>query len=262
MRTLERLLPILVGALFLVGWEIAVRWLKVPLFVLPPPSAILQSLIDDFPSLLGSLFFTLEITVGAFLLASLAGVLLACLFSHSRLAERALMPYAVILQVTPVVAIAPLIILWVGLDNAWAALFILATLVAFFPVLSSSLLGFRSVDHGLRNLFRLYGATRWQIFTRLELPSALPFMLSGMKVAGGLALIGAIVAEFVAGSGTATGLAWRIVEAGNRLNMPRMFAALLLLSAMGILLHVGLSALENLLLRHWHESKLRREGNS
>jgi NitT/TauT family transport system permease protein len=258
-RTWRILLPGLVGLLVLSAWEGLVRWLEVPIFVLPPPSAIAISLVRDFPSLLESLVFTLRITLGAFLLASLAGVSLAILFAHSRLAERALMPYAVVIQVTPVVAIAPLVILWTGLDNAWAALFILATLVAFFPVLSSSLLGFRSVDRGLRNLFRLYGATPWQVFWRLELPSALPHMLAGMKVAGGLALIGAIVAEFVAGSGTASGLAWRIVEAGNRLNMPRMFAALILLSATGILLHVILSAIEQLLLCHWHESKMRQE---
>ena len=258
-RTWRILLPALVGLLALSVWEGLVRRLQVPVFVLPPPSAIAVSLVWDFPSLLGSLFFTLKITLGAFLLASAAGVSLAILFAHSRLAERALMPYAVVVQVTPVVAIAPLVILWTGLDNAWAALFILATLVAFFPVLSASLLGFRSVDRGLRNLFLLYGATPWQVFWRLELPSALPHMLAGMKVAGGLALIGAVVAEFVAGSGTASGLAWRIVEAGNRLNMPRMFAALILLSGTGIALHVALSALEHRLLCRWHESRLKQE---
>lgn len=253
------LLPTLVGIFALSAWEISVRALEVPIFVLPPPSAIAVSLVEDMPSLFDSLVFTLKITIGAFLLASLAGVSLAILFARSRLAERALMPYAVVMQVTPVVAIAPLVILWTGLDNAWAALFILATLVAFFPVLSSSLLGFRSVDRGLRNLFRLYGANSWQVFWRLELPSALPHILAGMKVAAGLALVGAIVAEFVAGSGTATGLAWRIVESGNRLNMPRMFAALILLSTTGILVRAALSAIEHLLLRHWHESRMKNE---
>jgi NitT/TauT family transport system permease protein len=259
MRGLNYILPALVGIAFLSLWEFLVRFYDVPIFLLPPPSVIAVTLLQDFPSLLLSLVFTLKVTLGAFFCASVSGILLACLFAHSRLAERALMPYAIILQVTPVVAIAPLVILWVGLDNAWAALFILATLVAFFPVLSNSLLGFRSVDRGLRNLFRLYGATRWQVFFRLELPSALPFMISGMKVAGGLALIGAIVAEFVAGSGTASGLAWRIVEAGNRLNMPRMFSALFLLSATGIGLHGLLSLIEFWLLRHWHESKRRQD---
>jgi len=256
---LKFLPAMIVGILFLAAWEGLVRLLQVPLFLLPPPSLIAASLAEDFPSLFDSLLFTLQITLGAFALASLGGIALAILFAHSRPIERAFMPYAVALQVTPVVAIAPLVILWVGLDNAWAALFILATLVAFFPVLSATLLGFRSVDGGLRNLFRLYGATPWQIFLRLELPSALPYMLAGMKVAGGLALIGAIVAEFVAGSGSATGLAWRIVEAGNRLNMPRMFAALALLSAAGIGLHWVLSAIERALLRHWHESQVERE---
>ena len=253
-------LPLLVGLTVIGGWEALVRALAVPVFVLPPPSAIAISLVKDFPSLWPSLLFTLRITVGAFVLALTAGVALAVLFAHSRLAELALMPYAVVLQVTPVVAIAPLVILWTGLDNAWAALFILATIVAFFPILSSTLLGFRSVDHGLRNLFQLYGASRWRIFLWLELPSALPQLLAGMKISGGLALIGAIVAEFVAGSGTATGLAWRIVESANRLNMPRMFAALILLSATGIGLHLLLSGLEYALLRRWHESAIKRNG--
>jgi NitT/TauT family transport system permease protein len=259
MKKLDIALPALVGLCFLALWEGLVRYCRVPVFVLPPPSTIALSLIEEFPSLCGSLLFTLQITLGAFLLASIGGILLACLFAHSRPIERAFMPYAIMLQVTPIVAIAPLVIIWTGFDNGWAALLILATLVAFFPVLSSSLLGLRSVDRGLRDLFRLYGANRWQIFLRLELPSALPHMLAGMKIAGGLALIGAIVAEFVAGSGTATGLAWRIVEAGNRLDIPRMFAALLLLSVTGITLHVGLSAIEHRLLRHWHESRQKRE---
>lgn len=252
-------LPALVGMIVLAAWEWAVRAWDVPEFLLPAPSAILTALTTDYLSLIDSLLFTLRITLGAFACASFGGIALACLFAHSRLAEKALMPYAVILQVTPVVAIAPLVIIWTGLDNASTALFILATLVAFFPVLSASLVGFRSVDRGLKNLFRLYGANPWQIFFRLTLPSALPYMLSGMKVAGGLALIGAIVAEFVAGSGTATGLAWRIVEAGNRLNMPRMFAALLLLSVTGIVIHLLLSGLEYWLLHSWHESKRRKD---
>jgi len=258
-RWLNLGLPASIGITALAVWEILVRAFAVPIFVLPPPSAIAVSLITDFPILFESLCFTLSITVGAFFLAVFSGVGLAVLFANSRLVERALMPYAIILQVTPIVAIAPLIILWTGFDHAALALFILATLVAFFPVLSSTLLGLRSVDHGLRNLFELYGASRWQIFHRLELPSALPNMLAGMKVAGGLALIGAVVAEFVAGSGTATGLAWRIVESSNRLNMPRMFAALFLLSVCGIGIHVLLRALEVRLLSRWHESIAKRE---
>jgi len=163
-----------------------------------------------------------------------------------------------VLQVTPVVAIAPLIIIWVGFERINVALVILASIVAFFPIVSNMTLGLRSADSNLVDLFRLYGASRWQVFRRLQMPTALPLLLSAMKVSGGLALIGAVVAEFVAGSGTATGLAWRIVEAGNRLEIAKMFAALGLLSAVGILNFYALSALEWALLHRWHESALKR----
>jgi NitT/TauT family transport system permease protein len=266
MTTAERLLiaariilPLAVGAMMLGIWEFLVWYHAIPKFVLPPPSMIWRSLIDDFGTLAPSLWLTLVITVEAFTLAVVGGVALAVLFSQSRLLELALFPYAVILQVTPVVAIAPLVIIWVGLDQVEGALLILAWLVAFFPILSNTTIGLRSADHNLRNLFELYGASRWQILTQLQLPSALPYLLSGMKISGGLALIGAVVAEFVAGSGSSTGLAWRIVESGNRLNIPRMFAALLLLSALGIIIFMVLTTLQHLLLRRWHESAMPRE---
>jgi NitT/TauT family transport system permease protein len=253
------ILPLAVGAMMLGIWEFLVWYNGIPKFVLPPPSMIWRSLIDDFGSLAPSLWLTLVITMEAFALAVIGGVALAVLFSQSRILELALFPYAVILQVSPVVAIAPLVIIWVGLDQVNEALLILAWLVAFFPILSNTTIGLRSADHNLHNLFQLYGASRWQVLTQLQLPSALPYLLSGMKISGGLALIGAVVAEFVAGSGSATGLAWRIVESGNRLNIPRMFAALLLLSALGIIIFMVLTALQHLLLRRWHESAMRRE---
>src|SRR6202030_497892 len=170
-----------------------------------------------------------------------------------------LYPYAVILQVTPVVAIAPLILIWIGYERIELALVLIAWIVAFFPILSNTTLGLRSADHNLIDLFRLYGASRWQILRRLQLPTALPYLLGAMKVSGGLALIGAVVAEFVAGSGTATGLAWRIIEAGNRLEIATMFAALALLAALGVAIFAALSGLEYLLLRRWHESALRKQ---
>jgi NitT/TauT family transport system permease protein len=186
-------------------------------------------------------------------------VLFAVLFTRSKLLELSLFPYAVVLQVTPVVAIAPLIIIWVGLDHVERALLILATIVAFFPILSNTTTGLKSADHNLHNLFELYRANRWQRLIELEFPSALPYLLAGAKISGGLALIGAVVAEFVAGSGSGTGLAWRIIESGNRLNISRMFAALLLLSALGVVIFFVLTALETRLLRNWHESAVRRE---
>jgi NitT/TauT family transport system permease protein len=257
--SLRILVPIALGVAFIAAWELLVRYLAIPRFVLPAPSMIAAALIDDFSPLVGSLWVTLKVTLAAFAVALMLGIVFAILFVQSRLFEVSLFPYAVMLQVTPIVSIAPLVLIWVGLDHLERALLILATIVAFFPILSNATLGLKSVDHNLQNLFDLYGATRWQRLKELQFPSALPYLLGGMRISGGLALIGAVVAEFVAGSGTGTGLAWRIVEAGNRLNIPRMFAALLLLSLLGISIFFGLSALEYLLLRKWHESAVGRE---
>ena len=258
-RSLRVVVPIIVGIVFVAAWEGLVRYLAVPRFVLPPPSMIVTALVDDFFPLVASAWVTLKVTLSAFIVALVLGVVIAILFAQSRLFEMSLFPYAVVLQVTPIVSIAPLVLIWVGLDHLERALLILATIVAFFPILSNTTLGLKSVDHNLQSLFDLYGATRWQRLKDLQFPSALPHLLGGMRISGGLALIGAVVAEFVAGSGTGTGLAWRIVEAGNRLNIPRMFAALLLMSLLGIVIFFSLSALEYALLHKWHESAVGRE---
>jgi NitT/TauT family transport system permease protein len=249
-----RLLPLLVGVIVLAAWELSVRWLQVPLFVLPPPSLIAKAFVDNFESLISALWVTVQMTVAAFVASFVGGLALAILFSQSRLVERSLLPYAIVLQVTPVVSIAPLIVIWVGTDNVERAVFILATIVAFFPILSNASLGLRSVDPGLTDLFRLYRATRWQRLFLLQLPSALPALLAGARISGGLALIGSVVAEFAAGSGEATGLAWRIAESGQRLEIPKMFAGLLLLSATGLALNFAIARVEYWLLRRWHPS--------
>ena len=255
-RGADFLLPLLLAALLLGAWQWAVAHWNVPPYVLPAPSAIARAFADNFASLMAALFSTLTVTLEAFVTACVLGVAMAILFAQSRLLERLLYPYAVILQVTPVVAIAPLILIWVGFEHINLALVIVATLVAFFPVLAGATLGLKSADFNLIDLARLYGASGAQILWRIQLPTALPYLLSGMKTAGGLALIGAVVAEFVAGSGTATGLAWRIVESGNRLEIPTLFAALGLLAATGVLIFASLSVLEWLLLRRWHESAI------
>jgi len=257
-KALDILFPVVLGAALLGLWEWIVAARQIPPYVLPAPSAIAHAFSDNLASLMASLLATLRVTVEAFLVALATGVSVAILFSQSRLAERTLYPYAVILQVTPVVAIAPLILIWVGFDHINAALVLIAALVAFFPILSNTTLGLKSADFNLMELMRLYGASRWQILWRLQLPSALPYLLGALKIAGGLALIGAVVAEFVAGSGTATGLAWRIVEAGNRLEIATMFAALALLAGLGVAIFAALSGIEYLLLRRWHESALKR----
>jgi NitT/TauT family transport system permease protein len=251
-------LPLAVALLVLGAWEAAVAHWQVPVYVLPGPSAIARAFAGNFPSLMEALASTLIVTLEAFLAANLLGIATAITFSQSRLLERTLYPYAVILQVTPVVAIAPLILIWVGFERINLALVIIATIVAFFPILAGATLGLKSADFNLIDLARLYGASRAQILWRIRLPTALPYLLSGMKTAGGLALIGAVVAEFVAGSGTATGLAWRIVESGNRLEIATLFAALALLAMTGVLIFAALSLLEWWLLRRWHESALSR----
>lgn len=258
---IARGMPALVLGLIVLGlWEGAVQLFHIPVFLLPAPSAVWAAFAAGWPDLMRSAWVTLSVTLQAFVLATLGGVGLAVLFTRSRWAAAALFPYAVILQVTPVVAIAPLVIIWVGYDRVELAQLILAWIVAFFPVLGNSVMGLRSSEPGLRDMMRLYGASSWQMLWRLELPSALPFILSGMRISGGLALIGAVVAEFVAGSGTASGLAWRIVEAGNRLNTARMFAALALLSVLGIVLFGLLSGVQRLALGRWHASE-RTTGN-
>ena len=247
------LAPGLVGLVFLGLWEGGVRGFGVAPDILPAPSAVAVSLWVDGPSLLGSLLVTLRITLAALAAAALLGGAIALLFSRSRLLELSLFPYAVILQVTPIVAIAPLIIIWVR--EPFLALLVCAWIVAFFPIVSNTTVGLNSADRNLLDLFRLYGASPGQILLYLRLPTALPYFLAGLRISGGLALIGAVVAEFVAGTGGAeTGLAFRILEAGYRLAIPRLFAALFLLSLTGIVIYLALDLLSRRLLRHWHES--------
>jgi NitT/TauT family transport system permease protein len=218
---------------------------------------VISTLVTDWPILWSSLLATLETTLEGLALAVAGGIGLAVLFNQSRLIEHSLYPYAVILQVTPVVAIAPLLLIYLPQQ---AAVLACAWIVAFFPVLANTTLGLNSVDHNLVDLFRLYGASRAQVLWRLKLPSALPYILGGLKIAGGLSLIGAVVAEIAAGAaGAGSGLAYRISESGYRLNIPRMFAALVLLSVVGILIYFALSFVSHLMLRRWHESAVRRE---
>jgi NitT/TauT family transport system permease protein len=245
--------PLLIGTLFLALWEAIVRWRNIPPYILPAPSAVALSLWSDGASLLGSLLVTLRITLAALAAAALIGGAIALLFSRSRILELSLFPYAVILQVTPIVAIAPLIIIWV--QQPFLALLVCAWIVAFFPIVSNTTVGLNSADRNLLALFRLYGASPGQTLLYLRLPTALPYFLAGLRISGGLALIGAVVAEFVAGTGGAeTGLAFRILEAGYRLAIPRLFAALFLLSLTGIVIYLLLDWLSRRVLQHWHES--------
>jgi NitT/TauT family transport system permease protein len=256
-RVARILLPIAVLALGILAWDLVVRLDDIPPYVLPAPGLVFATLWSDWPLLRDSLVVTLITTLQGFALALAGGVGLAVLFNQSRLLEYSLYPYAVILQVTPIVAIAPLLLIYLPQP---AAVLACAWIVAFFPVLANTTLGLNSVDRNLTDLFRLYGASRGQVLWRLKLPAAMPFMLGGMRIAGGLSLIGAVVAEIAAGSaGAGSGLAYRIAESGYRLNIPRMFAALLLLSAAGIVIFFALSLVSHLVLRRWHESAVAAE---
>ncbi|WP_240989206.1 ABC transporter permease [Salipiger mangrovisoli] len=259
----ERRMRILMPSLALLAalglWEFLVRYNEIPHYLIPAPSLILETLWKDGPSLLSSAWFTVKLTLLSLGLAIIGGVALGMVFALSRTIEMSLFPFAVILQVTPVVAIAPLILIYV--DSTFAALLICAWIVAFFPILSNTAIGMRSADHNLRDLFSLYGATKWQRLRYLLIPSALPYFMAALKIAGGLALIGAVVAEFVAGTaGQNTGLASRILESSFRNEIPRMFAALLLVSMLGILIFLATSWLSRAVLSHWHESEIKRQG--
>ncbi|HYC16691.1 MAG TPA: ABC transporter permease [Pseudolabrys sp.] len=256
-RVLRIGLPIVVLAIGLLIWHLVVQIFAIPPFVLPSPGTVLATLVADGDLLWNSLLVTLGITFEGFLLAAVGGIGLAILFNQVRLIEYSLYPYAVILQVTPIVAVAPLLLIYLPQHLAVLAC---AWIVAFFPVLANTTLGLNSVDHNLLSLFELYKASRWQVLWNLKLPSALPQILAGLRIAGGLSLIGAVVAEIAAGSaGAGSGLAYRIAESGYRLNIPRMFAALLLLSLAGVAIFFTLSAISHLWLRRWHESAMARE---
>jgi NitT/TauT family transport system permease protein len=257
LRVLQVLLPAVVLVLGVVAWGLLVRLYHIPPYVLPGPDAVFQTLVNDWSILWQSLLTTLGTTVEGFVAASVGGIALALLFNQSKWLEYSLFPYAVILQVTPVIAIAPLLLIYLPQQTA---VIVCAWIVGFFPVLSNTTLGLNSVDRNLAGLFQLYGASRLQTLLYLKLPAALPFILGGLRIAGGLSLIGAVVAEIAAGSaGAGSGLAYRIAESGYRLEIPRMFAALLLLSIAGIVIYGLLALVSHLILRRWHESALGKE---
>ena len=243
-RGLDILAPVALMLVLLAAWEAGCRLLAVPVYFLPPPSAVALALVRNGPLLAASAWATFWMALQALLIAWLVAGALALAVSMSRLAEQAVRPLAVTLQVTPVVAIAPLVLIWAGLDNADRAVVALAAAVAFFPLFSGLLTGLKSADPDLERLFDLYGATPVQRLLRLRLPSAIPFALEGLRVAAGLAVIGAVVAEFVSGTGQTQGLAWRLLEAGNRLRTADLLAALVCLAVMGVALNAAIAWLE------------------
>ncbi len=247
--------PAVLAVVLLCGWQAMVVALELPAYLVPSPVLMFKTLVTDWATLGTALLVTVKITVLAFVAATVIGVLISFLFVQSRLLEMALFPYAVLLQVTPIVAVAPLIIIWV--KDPTASLVICAALVALFPIIANTTLGLRSIDPDLQSYFRMNRATRWQTLVRLRIPSALPYFFGGLRISSGLALIGAVVAEFVAGTGgTGAGLAYQILQAGFRLNIPRMFAALLLISLTGVAFFAAMAWLSRWALGSWHASEI------
>lgn len=256
-RALRIAAPLSVGMLFLLTWQLGVELTHVPPYLLPGPDLIVEALWKHAGTLFLALLMTLKVTFFAFVLATLLGTAAALLFAQSRWLEMSLFPYAVMLQVTPIVAIAPLIIIWI--KNTEAALVVCATIIAVFPIISNTILGLNSTSTNLDNLFTLYRASRWQRLVRLRIPAALPYFFGGLRISSGLALIGAVVAEFVAGTGgQSSGLAYQILQCGYNLQIPEMFAALALLTMAGVALFGLMVLLSRLALRHWHESAMER----
>lgn len=246
--------PLILGIIVLLTWEISVRVMNIPPYLLPGPILVLKTMIQEWNELLTSLLITIKITVVALAVAVVSGILISMLFAQNKLIERSLFPYAVILQTTPIVAISPLIIIWLR-DNTFAALILCAWIVAFFPIISNTTLGLNSVDKNLSDMFKLYGASPWQTLIYLRFPSALPYFLGGLRISGGLALIGAVVAEFVAGTGgSRSGIAYQILMSSYNLQIPRMFAALFLTTGLGIAIFLLFTVLSDSLLKDWHES--------
>lgn len=251
--------PVILGILVLLIWEFSVRLMNIPPYLLPGPILVFETMISEWNQLFYSLLITIKITVVALVIAVVSGVLISMLFAQSKWIERSLFPYAVVLQTTPIVAIAPLIIIWLK-NNTFAALILCAWIVAFFPIISNTTLGLNSVEQNLSDMFKLYGASRWQTLIYLRLPNALPYFLGGLRISGGLALIGAVVAEFVAGTGgNRSGIAYQILMSSYNLEIPRMFAALFLTTGLGIFIFVLFTFLSDFMLKDWHESAVKKD---
>jgi len=237
---------------FLLGaWQGLCWLLDVPVYFLPEPSEIATALVRNAPLLFISAWRTLQTALTAFAVVSVLASISALAAASARVVEDSLRPIAMILQVTPIVALAPLFQIWAGIDHPAGAVIALACVAAFFPVYSGALAGLTSADPALERLFDLYGATRWQKLFRLRAPSAIPQMLEGLKVGLGLALVGSVFGEMMAGGGGAEGLAWRIAEAAHRMETARSFAALAALILIAALVNIVFRLLEKRALAWW-----------
>lgn len=251
--------PLLGTGAMVAFWAAYVWQLQVPPYILPGPDKVVTTLISDWPTLGPALGITTKTTFLALLCAVIGGGSIALLLAQARWIEALFYPITVTLQVTPIVAIAPLILIYVPTPEI--AQLICAFVVAFFPIMLNTLQGLKSAERHHADLLRTYGASRWQTIRYLRIPSALPHFFAGLKIGGGLALVGAVVGEFSVGqAGTNAGLAFRLLEAQSRLNTPRVFATLVLLAVLGAIIFAAVSLLSRLALGQWHESEIAPKG--
>jgi NitT/TauT family transport system permease protein len=249
--------PLVALALLLALWEALARALDIPSYLLPPPTDVIRAGHHDAARLLAAALTTGQAALAGFCLSGALGVLAAVALASSRLLEKALYPYTVFLQTVPIVAIAPLLAVWFG--PGMRAVTVSAFIVSVFPVVANTLTGLRSVEPPLRDLFRLYGARRFVTLRKLELPSALPSIVTGLRIAAGLAVIGTIVGEFVAGfSEGAAGLGILVLSSYRQLRTDLLFAAVLSASGLGLALFGAVDLAGRRLLRRWHPSEINR----
>lgn len=248
--------PVLVAVIFLFGWAILAATLYADKsFLLPGPSAVANAFSADSELIISATLITLREALSGYLCAIVLGILSAAIMSQSRLLERSFYPYAILLQTVPVVAIAPLIVLWFGYGET--SVIIISLIISLFPIINNTLLGLRSTSKTLVELFEMHRAPRLTSFIKLRLPAAIPNIIAGLRISAGLSVIGAIVGEFLIGSGSSTGgLGVQIIFAQGRMATASLFALVICATSLGFLLFAAVTLLGRLLLRNWHESEL------
>ena len=243
--------PIVPMVIMTLAAELAVRQAWVPSFLVPAPSSVVASMFRDWPELWRATFATAIAALAGFGMSAIIGSLIAIALSSAAWVQRAFYPYAVFFQTVPIIAIAPLLVVWFGWDRTVVAS---AFIVSIFPVIANTLTGLLSTDLALRDLFRLYSANRLATLCKLRLPFALPHILTGLRIAAGLAVVGAIVGEFITGSG----IGGSIMVSRQQNRVDKVFAGLLLASLLGILLFMLINLISRLALRRWHASETGR----
>ncbi|MEE6132491.1 ABC transporter ATP-binding protein [Priestia aryabhattai] len=250
--------PVIVFMLFMLFWQFGTQLLQIPPYLLPKPMDIVEAAVMNWSNLSSAVIRTITESMLGFMFSVIGGVIGALLMSSSKLLERSLYPYAILLQTIPIVAIAPIIVIWFG--SGMNAIVIIAFTIGFFPMLSNTLIGLNATDRGMINLLKLYQASPWQIMWKVRIPAALPYIMAGLKISCTLAVVGAIVGEYIAGIGGGDGgLGYAITVASSRMETAYLFACGISASILGVGFFLLVNLFSKLLLGSWHESEMKRE---